>query len=53
MSDICNLQNNPQIVDYVFWDSGTGGIPYMLHLKEKCPEAFCVYVADTFDFTVL
>lgn len=50
MSDICNLQNNPQIVDYVFLDSGTGGIPYMLHLKEKCPEAFCVYVADTRNF---
>ena len=38
------------MVDFVFLDSGTGGIPYLLHLKEKCPEASCVYVGDTANF---
>ncbi len=37
-------------VDYVFIDSGTGGLPYMRHLIKKCPNAHCVYVADTLNF---
>lgn len=37
-------------VDFVFMDSGTGGIPYMLQLKKVCPTASCVYVADTEHF---
>lgn len=37
-------------VDFVFLDSGTGGIPYMLDLKQKCPEASCVYLGDTKNF---
>ena len=37
-------------VDFVFLDSGTGGIPYMNFLREKCPSASCVYVADTKNF---
>lgn len=38
------------MVDFVFMDSGTGGIPYMLQLKKVWPEASCVYVADTEHF---
>jgi len=38
------------LVDFVFLDSGTGGIPYMLKLKEICPQASCVYVGDTANF---
>jgi len=37
-------------VDFAFLDSGTGGIPYMLHLKEVCPSASCIYVGDTEHF---
>lgn len=37
-------------VDFAFLDSGTGGLPYLLHLKEKCPNARCVYFADTKNF---
>lgn len=37
-------------VDFAFLDSGTGGIPYMLYLKEKCPRAKCVYLGDTANF---
>ena len=37
-------------VDFAFLDSGTGGIPYMLSLKEKVPEASCVYLGDTAHF---
>ena len=36
--------------DFVFFDSGTGGIPYMLYLKQKSPHSSCVYVADTKNF---
>ncbi|MGP1458663.1 MAG: glutamate racemase [Treponema sp.] len=36
--------------DFAFLDSGTGGIPYLLHLKEKAPRASCVYLADTKNF---
>lgn len=37
-------------VDFAFIDSGTGGIPYLLHLLEVFPEANCVYVGDTANF---
>ena len=37
-------------IDFAFLDSGTGGIPYMLALKEKRPEARCVYLGDTGHF---
>ena len=37
-------------VDFVFLDSGTGGIPYMLHLLKKSPDSKCVYVGDTANF---
>ena len=37
-------------VDFAFLDSGTGGLPYLLHLKEKSPHSNCVYVADTKNF---
>ncbi len=33
-----------------FLDSGTGGIPYMLHLQKKCPQVRCVYLGDTANF---
>lgn len=38
------------VVDFAFLDSGTGGIPYMLLLKEKSPESRCVYLGDTVHF---
>ncbi len=38
------------MVDFAFLDSGTGGIPYMLALKEKQPQARCVYLGDTLNF---
>lgn len=37
-------------VDFAFLDSGTGGLPYLLHLREKNPFASCVYFADTKNF---
>lgn len=37
-------------VDFAFLDSGTGGIPYMLSLHEKLPNAKCVYLGDTAQF---
>ncbi len=37
-------------IDFAFLDSGTGGIPYMLALKEKMPQARCVYLGDTAQF---
>jgi len=39
-----------QPIDFVFLDSGTGGLPYLLHLKEKSPHSNCVYVADMKNF---
>ena len=36
--------------DYAFLDSGTGGIPYMLALKEKQKESTFVYLGDTAHF---
>ena len=38
------------MIDFVFLDSGTGGIPYLMHLLEKYPKAECVYVGDTANF---
>lgn len=37
-------------IDFAFLDSGTGGIPYMISLHEKMPEARCVYLGDTLHF---
>lgn len=37
-------------IDFAFLDSGTGGIPYMLALKKKCPSARCIYLGDTEHF---
>ncbi len=37
-------------VDFIFIDSGTGGLPYMHHLIRKSPHARCIYVADTKNF---
>lgn len=38
------------MVDFVFIDSGTGGLPYLAHMKEVCPGAVCAYVGDTANF---
>ncbi|MGP1438183.1 MAG: glutamate racemase [Treponema sp.] len=35
---------------YVFLDSGLGGIPYLNYLLNLAPEASCLYVADTKHF---
>lgn len=37
-------------VDFAFLDSGTGGIPYMLALKQKSPSSRCVYLGDSKHF---
>lgn len=37
-------------IDFAFIDSGTGGIPYMLYLKQKSPSSKCVYLADSKNF---
>ena len=37
-------------IQILFLDSGTGGLPYMLKLKELAPEIRCVYVGDTANF---
>ena len=37
-------------LDFAFLDSGTGGLPYMGYLKSACPEASCLYLADTKNF---
>ena len=37
-------------VHFAFLDSGVGGLPYMQRLKKLCPNASCVYVADTKNF---
>ena len=45
------LEKNPKTsCDFAFLDSGTGGIPYMLYLKDLCPEVTCVYLGDTANF---
>lgn|SRR5574344_284806 len=41
-------KNSP--VDFTFIDSGTGGIPYMLYLKEKSPLSKCLYLGDSRNF---
>lgn len=38
------------MVDFVFIDSGTGGIPYLHRLLEKSPNSSCVYIGDTKNF---
>ena len=38
------------MTDFVFIDSGVGGIPYMKTLLQRAPDAACVYVADTANF---
>ena len=44
-------QNSDTSAPFVaFLDSGTGGIPYMLHLQKKCPDVRCVYLGDTANF---
>lgn len=35
---------------FAFLDSGTGGIPYMLYLKQHFPDSRCVYLGDTANF---
>lgn len=37
-------------IDFAFLDSGTGGIPYMLYLRQKIPNCNCVYLGDTANF---
>jgi glutamate racemase len=37
-------------MNFAFLDSGTGGIPYMIYLKQKCPEMTCTYLADALNF---
>lgn len=37
-------------MNFVFLDSGIGGIPYLISLKEKCPSCTCAYVADALHF---
>lgn len=45
---VCSgIKMRPQ---FAFLDSGTGGIPYMLYLKQHFPEARCVYLGDTANF---
>jgi len=38
------------MIDFVFLDSGTGGLPYLLYMKELKPSFSCAYVADTKNF---
>ena len=38
------------MTDFVFIDSGVGGIPYMTALLQKEPGTSCVYVADNANF---
>lgn len=37
-------------IDFVFLDSGTGGVPYMQMLKQREPNARCAYLGDTVHF---
>lgn len=46
----CLVNGNLNMTDFVFIDSGVGGIPYMTTLIKRAPEASCVYVADTANF---
>lgn len=38
------------MIDYAFIDSGTGGIPYLIHLLKKNPNANCAYIGDNANF---
>ncbi len=38
------------MTDFVFIDSGVGGIPYMTSLLKRSSQASCLYVADTANF---
>ena len=38
------------MTDFVFIDSGIGGIPYMTTLLKRKPESNCIYVADSANF---
>ncbi|MCR4939886.1 MAG: glutamate racemase [Treponemataceae bacterium] len=49
-ADTRNSAQNPASPFVAFLDSGTGGIPYMLHLQRKCPDIHCVYLGDTANF---
>jgi len=42
--------SDKKMTDFVFIDSGVGGIPYMTTLLQRAPEASCVYVADAANF---
>lgn len=37
-------------MDFVYLDSGVGGLPYLRHLLNAMPKASCAYVADTKNF---
>ena len=50
MADISPLSAGTSAPFVAFLDSGTGGIPYMLHLQKKCPDVRCVYLGDTANF---
>ena len=50
ISVIPDKDNILYMTDFVFIDSGVGGIPYMMKLLEKKPDSSCVYVADTANF---
>lgn len=45
-----NVTRKLKMIDFAFLDSGTGGLPYLLRLKEMEPSAECVYVGDTANF---
>lgn len=47
MTACSEINMRPQ---FAFLDSGTGGIPYMLYLKQHFPDARCVYLGDTANF---
>jgi len=48
--DVSAPSNDTSAPFVAFLDSGTGGIPYMLHLQKKCPDVRCVYLGDTANF---
>ena len=38
------------MTDFVFIDSGLGGIPYMASLLQRSPQSKCIYIGDTANF---
>ncbi|MBO4705783.1 MAG: glutamate racemase [Spirochaetaceae bacterium] len=50
VADLSPLSADTSAPFVAFLDSGTGGIPYMLHLQKKCPDVRCVYLGDTANF---